>query len=208
MENAALEKYREDLLERGIELKDNRTKEKPVVVKKTNPRKPAPKPIYEPLKRVWHQQVSPDGHVYYWNKATGESQWEKPDGYVPNEVTPKNQKHKLEEDGVGESTCSGAEVPQIEPPNKKPAHPYGSWSFVREIAPVEEEELDNLDLPIKVEDSKEWIFDMVTLEKKKKEPEKLEFKEKTIKSLGDDSGPAVFKKKTSKQRSIRKRIEE
>lgn len=140
-------------------------------------------------KSPWTKEVSPEGHTYYWNNETGKSQWEKPEDFV---------EPKLNFIPVKTDTDDSAEVPI-----KKPKHnPYGSWSTVREVRPQKQVDWQ---LPHKPENSAaEGLVDRTSLEQAA-EPEPAKFNEKIVVSLGGEGGSTTFKKKTAKQRSIRKR---
>ncbi|XP_078088207.1 WW domain-binding protein 4 [Mustelus asterias] len=80
MENAAMKAYQEDLKRLGVNVSasssSSTTEKKPAVKAPDTQRTTKPN-----IANIWVQGVSPEGYFYYYNSKTGESQWEKPEGF-------------------------------------------------------------------------------------------------------------------------------
>ncbi|XP_078265390.1 WW domain-binding protein 4 isoform X4 [Rhinoraja longicauda] len=94
MENAAMKAYQEDLKRLGLNI--------PASSSSTTEKKPSVKVsdtqcgTKKSKANVWVKGVSPEGYTYYYDTGTGESQWEKPEGFqgslnfVQSEVAQQN----------------------------------------------------------------------------------------------------------------------
>ncbi|XP_078415710.1 WW domain-binding protein 4 isoform X1 [Cetorhinus maximus] len=80
MENAAMKAYQEDLKRLGVNVSasssSSTTEKKPTVKASDAQRSTKPN-----IANIWVQGISPEGYFYYYNSKTGESQWEKPEGF-------------------------------------------------------------------------------------------------------------------------------
>ncbi|XP_067896319.1 WW domain-binding protein 4 isoform X2 [Heterodontus francisci] len=78
MENAAMKAYQEDLKRLGVNVSasSSTTEKKPAV--KVSDTQHGTK---QSTANTWVEGMSPEGYLYYYNCRTGESQWEKPEGF-------------------------------------------------------------------------------------------------------------------------------
>lgn len=94
MEEAALKAYQEDLKrmereEAGLPVQTTTAKPqpqpqpqaKPQAKKQQKKEKASKKPRDQTEAQVWVEGQTDDGHIYYYNTVTGESTWEKPEGF-------------------------------------------------------------------------------------------------------------------------------
>ncbi|XP_041638212.1 WW domain-binding protein 4 [Cheilinus undulatus] len=92
MEEAAMKAYQEDLKRMEREAAGLSSPAPPVMTKPTPQVKPQPQKQQKKEKprkmyreqtqaQVWVEGQSDEGHTYYYNTVTGESQWEKPEGF-------------------------------------------------------------------------------------------------------------------------------
>ncbi|XP_071499995.1 WW domain-binding protein 4-like [Diadema antillarum] len=156
----------------------------------------------------WVEAVSPDGHTYYWNTVTGESQWEKPENFTPvtggstteNEAPAhkggkddgdKNEKSVEGQESKGKSEESSRAT-------KRRHDAYGGWSTVSN----ETEETPDLQLP---EANPAYMSSYVPQAAQYEPREKLAFKEKTVGSIGTSNDNVAFKKRKAGGRQIRSR---
>ncbi|XP_067896321.1 WW domain-binding protein 4 isoform X4 [Heterodontus francisci] len=79
MENAAMKAYQEDLKRLGVNVSasSSTTEKKPAV--KVSDTQHGTK---QSTANTWVEGMSPEGYLYYYNCRTGESRWEKPDGFI------------------------------------------------------------------------------------------------------------------------------
>ncbi|CAH0750126.1 unnamed protein product [Diatraea saccharalis] len=155
---------------------------------------------------VWHEVKNDDASSYYWNTVTNETTWDAPDEYlsVADQEKQKLKKNKSEKIKDKQKKEKHKEVmkevnahiarekmkelaPKIEAPPPvsygpapRPQKPYGSWT------PVVNEPVQNIDLQLPK--TKEVEPPPVIME-----PEVIQFREKTVESLGD--GPVEFKRR-------------
>lgn len=92
MEEAAMKAYQEDLKRLGVKIECAAQTTTP---KKQEEKKQKRKKEKVPVQKVtmisssnetkeWVQGFSPEGYMYYYNTVSGESQWEKPEGFQDN----------------------------------------------------------------------------------------------------------------------------
>ncbi|CAH1778138.1 unnamed protein product [Owenia fusiformis] len=224
MERAALAAFEKDLASNpelaaqyGVKEKPKKKEEefKPSYEPLQGPSLPPPgfKPEVDPT--MWEETTSPEGHTYYWHTESGETTWEKPEGYVspsdrlkpsPEEKTKESSQNtqKAEEVPTHEIPLPQEKKPPVKHATKRPARPqaYGQWETVTYTEP------EYVDLQLPVTKESEEIAAPIVMHS---EPKKMKFKEKTVSSLSNDSssGAVSFKKrKFGGARSLKTRTED
>ncbi|KAJ8404606.1 hypothetical protein AAFF_G00334690 [Aldrovandia affinis] len=81
MEEAALKAFQEDLKRLGVESGSTEAPSSKPAVVSSNSRSD-----------TWLEGVSDEGHTYYYNTLTGESRWEKPEGFQEKRKKPRQKK--------------------------------------------------------------------------------------------------------------------
>ncbi|CAL8302205.1 unnamed protein product [Gadus morhua 'NCC'] len=123
MEEAAMKAYKEDLKRMQLEAGEPVTEDEPEVPP-PKPQQPPPKQEKPPKKaskgkagkagkavksgkaNLWLEGKSEDGHVYYYHSETGESSWERPEGF---------QEPKKSQRGQHEGSSAGAWMEALSP---------------------------------------------------------------------------------------------
>lgn len=197
----------------------NSSDEKPAVVLSDTSQKKTPP--------IWHELKSDDGNSYFWNTITNETTWDPPDEYISvadqekkklkEQEKQEKKKQKLQEEkqkeAIKETKAYMAREKMKElgakkdatPPKKisldygpppRADKPYGSWT------PVVKQIVENVDLQLPKPD-KELPPPPVIME-----PERIQFKEKRVDSLGD--GPVEFKKRkfNNPKRNMRQKLDD
>ncbi|XP_041988703.1 WW domain-binding protein 4 [Aricia agestis] len=161
---------------------------------------------------IWNELKSEDGNSYYWNTLTNETSWEVPEKYLSIAQQQEKKQLKKEEEKKKKSLKKQKDIEAMEEANAhiarekmrelavkkeepapKPAffgpatcsNPYGSWK------PVVNETAEKIDLQLPKPDKAPLPPPVVM------EPERIEFKEKRVDSLGE--GPVEFKKRKFNQ---------
>ncbi|KAI5613481.1 WW domain-binding protein 4 [Silurus asotus] len=226
MEEAALKAYEEDMKRLQAE------EETPVPARK-NIKKFDAQDIAEPDKKSksdhWVLGTTDTGQIYYYNTTTGESQWEKPEGFQDEsessateqtekqkekdtdqpendeqETTVEVDLQKEEKDKVNIESSAPIKMEKTLVKKLRPTNPYGKWEQIQE----DEDPYENVDLQLP---QKESAGSTSTSSDVLPKP-KTKFRERTITSLGDESclGVIFKKRKTEngKSRSLRQRGKE
>ncbi|XP_062982050.1 WW domain-binding protein 4 isoform X3 [Elgaria multicarinata webbii] len=90
MEEAAMKAYQEDLKRLGVKAESVGQSSTPKKQEEKKEKKEKRKKERETTKtssnetKEWVQGFSPEGYMYYYNTISGESQWEKPEGFQDN----------------------------------------------------------------------------------------------------------------------------
>ncbi|XP_078602215.1 uncharacterized protein LOC144876609 [Branchiostoma floridae x Branchiostoma japonicum] len=166
----------------------------------------------------WVERTSPEGHTYYSNTVTGESQWEKPSDFTSGNSAEESSKKVKRKDGEkeegkeetpeekvekSEEVEEGVKEEKTEKRSLKRKSAYGAWTTVQKTS----QNID-LQLPCGAADLKPDPMPQFT-----QEPVRVKFKEKTVTSLSSgvfsSEEPVGFKKKKVRaNRSIRRRDDE
>ncbi|XP_044754573.1 WW domain-binding protein 4-like isoform X2 [Coccinella septempunctata] len=183
--------------------------------------------------KVWQQLKSKEGDFYYWNTVTNATSWEVPaEGFMSveeqrdesfekakkdleaaekerrkqgllraqqlkqeeEEERARLAREKLKERRVVDDLPPMKPAPIIEPGNPSP---YGKWETIKETPMVD------LQLP-----EQEYYECPIVYEP---EPIVKEFKEKTVESLGNETGETTFKKRKinfGNRKNARQRLED
>ncbi|XP_065058735.1 WW domain-binding protein 4-like [Rhopilema esculentum] len=168
--------------------------------------------------QTWIVCQAPQGHTYYYNKITGESQWEKPDELDNNEKSFEEQQGSSTKDATlakVEKKSKDDEDQRQQDQTEREKHPLlGGWTTIN-VA----KESDEFSEKRRVEEAESSEKDSTTNQATEKttDPEELthtsrkriaNFKEKTVKSLqrSELSENVGFKKRKIKNnKNVRKR---
>ncbi|XP_077984052.1 WW domain-binding protein 4-like [Glandiceps talaboti] len=185
----------------------------------------------------WMECISPEGYLYYWNSVTNDTQWEKPEGFIPSS---ENQETNQAE---ASSTTNTEETKNDEPTSE--ANEESQDTKTNSNQTLEEEKVTKESTEEEKEDEKtnqevtvtgkkrtnpygQWQavepvettdlqlpearqFFTAPIVSTTQEPKvRLKFKEKTVGSLAgsNDSTNVGFKKRKFGNRNIKKREEE